>query len=128
MGIDKKKQGRSNKIKGSRVEREIVHLHKDNNIDAKRVPLSGAVEGYKGDIIVSLPNKELVAEVKARKNGNGFTTIEKWLGDNDILFLKRNNKESLVVLPFNVYINILSELRLQTDLADSYYDEFKRMD
>lgn len=108
MGIDKKKQGRSNKIKGSRVEREIVHLHKDNNIDAKRVPLSGAVEGYKGDIIISLPNKELVAEVKARKNGNGFTTIEKWLGDNDILFLKRNNVKPLVVLPFNIYVELIN--------------------
>jgi hypothetical protein len=49
----------------------------------------------------------LVAECKARKNGAGFTTLEAWLSDYDLLFLKRNNAEPLVVLPWRVWRSLL---------------------
>jgi hypothetical protein len=49
----------------------------------------------------------LVAECKARKNGSGFTTLERWVGEYDILFLKRNNREPMVVLPWRVWRSLL---------------------
>ena len=87
------------KNKGSRVEREIVHRHLDIGVDAKRVPLSGAAVGFKGDVIIG----DLVAEVKARKGGQGFATISKWLRDNDLLFVKEDRKDPLVVMPWRTY-------------------------
>ena len=41
-----------------------------------------------------------VSEVKARVSGAGFVTLEKWLGENDALFLIRDRAEPLVVLPW----------------------------
>jgi hypothetical protein len=53
-------------------------------MSAERVPLSGASRywGNGADVDVYARGKEeapFVAEVKARKNGNGFTTLETWL-------------------------------------------------
>ena len=93
------------KNKGSRVEREIVHLHRDMGIDAKRVPLSGAAEGFKGDVIIG----DMVSEVKSRKGGQGFATISRWLGDNDLLFVKEDRKEPLVVMPWKTYEKLIKE-------------------
>jgi len=104
--------GRTSQRKGGRVEREIVALHKDMGVYAVRVPLSGAsrYRGNGADVDVYARGKEeapFVAEVKARKNGNGFTTLETWLADYDCLFLKLNNAEPLVVLPCRVWRGLL---------------------
>ena len=40
-------------------------------------------------------------------NGSGFTTLERWVGEYDILFLKRNNREPMVVLPWRVWRSLL---------------------
>lgn len=111
MTIDKKAQGRSNKRKGSRVERQIVHLHRDAGYTAKRVPLSGAAEGFKGDVLVDLPDGILQAEIKARKRGSGFTTIDGWLGDNDILFLKRDQRRPAVYMNWATYERFLKLMK-----------------
>jgi len=94
--------GRSAKRKGSRIEREIVHLHREAGIPAKRVPLSGAVGGtYAGDVVIA---GKFTAEVKARKSGAGFKTIKNWLGDNDMLFLREDNARPLVLMPWDTYL------------------------
>lgn len=94
------------KIKGSRIEREIVELHKEANIPAKKVPLSGMLGGeHSGDVIVA---ETFRCEVKARKNGQGFATISKWLGENDILFLREDRMEPKVVLPWGTYMKLLA--------------------
>ena len=97
---------KSQRDKGARVEREITKMLQDNGIDALKVPLSGACEGYKGDIAIRAGDDVLHCEVKARKNGAGFTTLENWLGDNDFLFLKRNNRDPMVVMDWAVFIAI----------------------
>jgi Holliday junction resolvase len=102
----------ASKRKGSRIEREIVQLHRDIGVHAERVPLSGASR-YRdngADVDIFARGKDeapFVAEVKARKNGNGFTTLETWLADYDCLFLRRNNAEPLVVLPWRVWRSLL---------------------
>ena len=89
--------------KGNRVEREIVNYLKENGIEAKRVPLSGASEGFKGDILIG----DLKAEVKARKDG--FKQIYTWLEGNEILFIKANRKKVLAVVEIDFLVNLLRE-------------------
>ena len=43
----------------------------------------------------------LRAEVKARGQGEGFRTLERWLGENDVLFLWRDRVPPLVVVPLH---------------------------
>jgi hypothetical protein len=81
--------------KGIRAERSIVERHKAINVHAERYPLSGAsrFRGSGHDIDLYSFGRDaapFVAEVKARKNGSGFTQLEKWLGDYQVLFLRRD--------------------------------------
>lgn len=94
---------RMQRDKGNRVEREIVKYLKENGLQAKRVPLSGAADGFKGDILIG----NLKAEVKARKDG--FKQIYNWLEDNDVLFLKANRKKVLAVIDIDFFIKLLKE-------------------
>ena len=95
--------GKPSRDKGLRVERELVNKLKESGVDAKRVPLSGAAEGFKGDIQIG----DLIAEVKARKDGAGFKTLEYWLGDNDVLFLKKNNTDPMVILTWDLFVEMI---------------------
>ena len=98
--------GRRSRNKGARVEREIVALNQALGVEAERVPLSGAAGGsYTGDVIV---DQRYRAEVKARKDGNGFALIERWLEGNDMLIVKSDRKEPFVVLPWYTYGQLLT--------------------
>lgn len=105
--------GAMQRRKGGRVEREIVNLHKAVGIHAERVPLSGAAGGgYSGDVDVYVLGRDeapFVAEVKARATGGGFVTLEKWLSDNDVLFLRRDHAEPLVVLPWRSWLRLIKQ-------------------
>ena len=83
------------KRKGTRVEREMVkRLHALG--EAYRIPLSGAIEGFKGDIKVNLNGRWYTAEVKARKSPP--KQILGWLGEHDFLFIKPDYAEPVVVM------------------------------
>ena len=106
---------KSQRDKGSRRERELVNLHLKLGVHAERVPLSGGAH-YRGaahDIDVHAFGRDrgaLVCEVKARASGEGFVTLEKWVGENDLLFLVRDRQRPLVVLPWRVWELILNFL------------------
>jgi hypothetical protein len=53
----------------------------------------------------------LVAEVKARKGGAGFVQLERWLGDYDLLVLRRNNSNPLLVLPWRTWAALLERVK-----------------
>ena len=102
----------SSKRKGSRIEYEIRDRHLAAGIEARRVPFSGSIgtlvpelTSMKGD--VQILDGEFVAEVKARANGEGFKTLERWLAGNDMLFLRRDRQSPLVVLPWDVYERLM---------------------
>jgi hypothetical protein len=104
--------GARHRCKGDRIEREIVDRHRELGIYAERYPLSGAsrFRGSGHDVDLYPFGREealLVAEVKGRKDGAGFTTLERWLGDYDVLFLRRNNTDPLVVLPWRIWARLL---------------------
>lgn len=108
--------GAKHKRKGNRIERELVVMHQALGIHAERYPLSGAshFRGSSHDLDVYIHGRDeapLVAEVKARKNGAGFTTLEAWLGEYDLLFLRRNNAAPLVVLPWRTWTLLLPNKR-----------------
>lgn len=107
--------GRRHKVKGSRVERELVHAHRALGVEARRMPLSGAAGGeFAGDLMLTITSPdpklgklELRCESKARSNGEGFTTLERWLGKNHVLLLKRNRVDPMVVLPWSTWARLL---------------------
>jgi len=107
--------GRQTGLKGDRIEREIVDRHKALGIHAERYPLSGAsrFRGSGHDIDVYLFGRDgapAVAEVKSRKGGAGFATLERWLAEYDCLFLRRNNADPLVLLPWRMWVRILERM------------------
>ncbi len=97
------------KQKGDRVENQMVKLLLDADIPAQRIPLSGQVGGlFSGDIRIA---ENYTAEVKARKNGEGFATIQRWLGENDFLFLKQDRKSPIVVMTWEMFITLMMSMR-----------------
>jgi hypothetical protein len=108
----KSRGGRAPRSKGDRVERGIVAQHLDIGVFAERVPLSGAAryQGNGTDIDVYALGRDaapLRAEVKARKDGQGFATLERWLGNADALFLRRDRADPVVVLPWATWSRLL---------------------
>lgn len=86
-------EGRAARRKGDRIERELVALHY----------LSGVSRGAGHDLNICALGKEqapFVAGAKGRKNGAGFVTPDRWLGEYASLFLRRNNADPLVVIPW----------------------------
>jgi len=110
--------GRRHRDKGNRLEREIVDRHLAAGCKSERYPLSGAsrFRGSGHDVDVYLFGEDeapLVAEVKGRKNGNGFSLMEKWIDENDLLFLRRDRGTPLVVMPWSVWERIIAALKKQ---------------
>jgi Holliday junction resolvase len=105
---------KSQRDKGARRERQIVDLHTEIGVKAERVPLSGAMKfrnTEKSDVDVYARGKDaapFVTEVKARANGEGFVTLERWLGMNDVLFLMRDRAKPLVVLPWERWAELMA--------------------
>lgn len=89
------------KDKGRRAEHAIVKLHTDIGVEAERMPLSGSLGGkYSDDVLIA---GRVRAEVKARKSGTGFKTLETWMKDCPIMFLKRDRVAPLVVMTAAMY-------------------------
>lgn len=60
--------GRFSRNKGRRVEYEIRDQIAALGYKVVRVPLSGASQGFKGDLEVTMHNNKIYGEVKARKD------------------------------------------------------------
>ena len=98
--------GRSPKRKGTRVERELVNELVALGLPCFRVPLSGAAGGqWSGDIHVPLLGRVLRAEVKSR--GDGFKQLYAWLAGFDLLIVKADRRDPLVVLPLALVVELM---------------------
>ena len=108
--------GKKSRDKGARSERALVNLLREHGLDAVRVPLSGACDGFSGDVLVgcdgcanpncSQPTPRLKIESKVR--ANGFKQIYNWLDGNDALAIKADGKEWLVVVPLKEWVKGLT--------------------
>jgi hypothetical protein len=101
---------------GNACEREVVDRHRDLGVKAERYPLSGASHfrgsGHDVDIYAFGTNEApLAAEVKKRKTGAGFTQLERWLGEYDLLVLRRNHADPMIMLPWRVWARLLERVR-----------------
>src|SRR6476646_1945099 len=100
--------GRASRDKGNRAERAVVRFLQDRGFAAERVPLSGAAGGsYLGDLTVPIIGIDRVAEVKCRKDG--FRELYKWLQARDLLIVRADRKEPLVVLPLKLAADIAAK-------------------
>jgi Holliday junction resolvase len=97
--------GRKSRQKGDRFERAIVRLLQDAGFGAERVPLSGSAGGsYLGDLTVPILGRDLVVEAKSR--ASGFSRLYSWLQDRDLLIIKADRRDALVVLPLKLAAEI----------------------
>jgi Holliday junction resolvase len=97
--------GRRSRRKGARTERSIVNALQAKGIAAVRVPLSGAVGGrFAGDIVLLLMGRDLCVEVKAR--ADGFRELYCWLNGRDVLVVKADRKEPLVIVRLSLAAEI----------------------
>ncbi len=114
--------GKPSRDKGTRRERQIVDMHRAAGVKAERVPLSGAMafrNTRQSDVDVYARGPDaapFVTEVKARGDGGGFVTLERWLGENDALFLIRDRAAPLVVLPWARWAELIGENRSRVQL------------
>jgi hypothetical protein len=110
--------GRASRAKGDRAERAVVHLFQDRGFAAERVPLSGSAGGsYKGDLTVSIAGRDLVAEVKVR--ANGFAQPYAWLEGRDLLIVKSDRREPLVILPLRLAAEIAAVVERAKAIPDT---------
>lgn len=109
--------GKASRDKGARRERQIVDMHREIGVRAERVPLSGAMrfrntESTDVDVYARGAHEApFVCEVKARASGEGFATIERWLGEADALFLIRDRAKPMVMLPWDRWAELLMKLK-----------------
>ena len=80
--------------KGANAERVLVRFLQARGFAAEKISRTG----YRGpDLSVPLLGIDRAVEVKAR--GNGFATLYRWLGNADLLIVRANRREPLVILP-----------------------------
>ena len=95
--------GKASRDKGANFEREVVNWHKDRNVEAERIPLSGAVKGnYSGDLKIG-PQQALLAECKRRARAwqDLYDALDH--DNSDMLFIRKDRERTLVVLPLETY-------------------------
>jgi len=96
---------RASRDKGNRTERAIVRLLQDRGFAAERVPLSGAARGrFGGD--VSVPVLGIGRRVEDKCRGNGFRELYKWLDNADMLIVRADRREPLLVIPLKLAAEI----------------------
>lgn len=100
--LDAQKRGRSARAKGARVEREIVKTLQEAGIPAEKISRTG----HTGDDIKIAD--EFSGEVKARKNSNGFRSVETWKRPVDVLFLKGNHQPPLAVVDLDFFTKLMA--------------------
>jgi hypothetical protein len=104
--------GKASRDKGNRAERAIVKYLLEHGLAAERVPLSGSAGGsYQGDMTVPIIGRRRVVEVKAR--AKGFRQLYDWLVDRDILIVRADRSELLVVLPLKLAAEIAAKAGAQ---------------
>lgn len=116
--------GRRSRDKGSRAERAIVRFFLQRGCAAQRVPLSGAAGGrYVGDLTIPVVGRNLCAEVKVR--AHGFGQLYGWLDHRDILVVRQDRREPLVVLALSLATEIarLAEVGHVTETTKVTGDE-----
>ena len=98
---------KASRDKGARFEREIVARAQSHGLTAVRVPLSGATDFAKGDVVVGNDVDDWVIE--AKKRADGFKQLYSWLeNDCDLLAIAADRQPMLAVLPLEDFFDLLA--------------------
>jgi Holliday junction resolvase len=101
----RQRRGRRSRDKGNRAERAIVAFLQDSGPAGERVPLSASTDGkYVGDVTSPLLGRDMCAEVKVREHG--FGQLYAWLDGRQILIVRQDRREALVILPLHLAAEI----------------------
>lgn len=94
--------GAASKRKGSAFERHIVQFFTAMGWYAKRVPLSGAADGFKGDVQTARSQEDWNAGrkwvVECKRWQAGMKTIRRYLPQGGILIHKADYEEAVVIM------------------------------
>jgi Holliday junction resolvase len=97
----KPRGGRRSRDKGARGERALVKFLRANGFAAEKISRTG----YTGaDLSVPLLGIKRTVEVKCR--GDGFRQLYAWLSGRDLLVVKADHQEPLVVVPLKLAAEI----------------------
>jgi hypothetical protein len=88
-------------------QRLIVGIFESAGLDAKRIPLSGSVSGFEGDVRLTLNGAELTGECKSR--GASFNRLYQWLAGNDFLAIRKDRYDSLLVMSARLLARFLTQ-------------------
>ena len=101
--------GKAPREKGNRLERLAADILRSYGINAKRVPLSGSVQGFKGDLEVEINGFWLDGEAKSR--ATGLSKLYQWLGNFTFLVVKQDRLEPLIVMDLRRFSRLIMELK-----------------
>lgn len=97
--------GRRSRDKGARTERAIARVLQGQGIAAVKVSRAYR-PGH--DIVLPLQGRDLCVEVKAR--ADGFHRLYGWLDGRDVLIVKADRREPLVVVRLSLAAEIVDEV------------------
>lgn len=101
--------GKAPRQKGDRLERLAADILRSYGSDAKRVPLSGSMNGFKGDIELWINGLQLTGECKSR--ANGLSKVYQWLSGNDFLVVKQDRCDPLIVMDLRRFARLIEEVK-----------------
>jgi hypothetical protein len=113
---------RSAKAKGTRLEVEIAKAFRDAGLDKKasRMPLSGAISGFKSDIHTSLP---FIIEAKNQETWSPLAYMDQAQRDSDltgkmpvVVMSKNRLPQPMVMMKFEDWILILQRAFIENKL------------
>jgi hypothetical protein len=93
--------GRWSRDKGARTERAIVRLLQAQGIEAKKISRAWTPGA---DLRLPILGIDRAVEVKCR--ATGFSRLYDWLNDRDLLIIKADRQEPLVVLRMSLAAQI----------------------
>lgn len=98
--------GKAPRQKGTRFERELVEALRSVGLDALRVPLSGAQQGFNGDVILNTSSGQDKFECKVRRSG--FRQVYEYLTGVTYLAFKQDRNEPLVAMRLSTFLRLLT--------------------
>jgi hypothetical protein len=100
--------------KGAHNERVLVRFLQERGFAAEKVSRTG----YTGsDLSMPLLGRDMRCEVKCR--GAGFRRLYDWLNGNDLLIVRADRKEPLVVIPLRLAVEIAAKAERRKIADDS---------
>ena len=93
--------GRQSRDKGARTERAIVHLLQSHGFAAEKVSRM-----YKPGEDISFPLLGIDRSVEVKCRGDGFKQLYEWLQGRNVLIVKADRREPLVIVPLSLAIEV----------------------